>query len=116
MGKRRATSSRTRGLHGPWRSEAVAGDRLDVRATRDLHHDVEIVTQIFEHALNAQVAAQREAIEDRPSAGDDISTQRQCAEHVRAAADAAVEDNWHSALYRIRDARQHADGCGNAIK
>ena len=67
------------------RRDVVARDRLDVRRAGQLHDDGEIVAQIFEHALRAEMAAERQAVEHRPPAGDDVGAERERAEHVRAA-------------------------------
>src|SRR5256885_9745869 len=100
--------SRTRG-HGQgivivsryaWRRDPVPRDGFDVRTARDLHDDVEVVPQVFEHALNAQIPSERKAVEDRPAASDNVGPERERAEHVGTAADAAVEDDRHPALDR----------------
>src|SRR5882762_176285 len=60
------------GVSSNTRRDVIARDRFDVRCARELHHDVKIVAQIFEHALGAEIAAEREAVENRPAASNDV--------------------------------------------
>ena len=76
-------------LRYSWRGDVVAGYGADVGCARELHDDVEIVAQIFEHALRAQTAAKRQPVENRTPARHHIGAQRQRTEHVLTAADAS---------------------------
>ena len=52
----------------------IARDGADVWRAGQLHHDVQIVAQIFEHALRTQTAAERQPVQHRPSARHDAES------------------------------------------
>src|SRR5690242_21907809 len=87
--------------HDAWRDDVIARDGFDVGRARQLHDDIQVIAQIFEHALRTQIPAKRQAVEHGPAAGDDIGPQGDCAEDILTAADAAVEHDGYTSVHRV---------------
>ena len=62
------------------------------------------------------MATERQAVEHRPSAGDDIGAKRERAEDILAATDAGVVDDRHAAADGVSDARELRDGGRHTVE
>src|SRR5262245_54166044 len=98
------------------RREVFRLDILQRARAGNLHHAGKAVAQILEYALRALAAAERQPVEQRPSAGDRLGPECERLEHVAAAPDAAIKDDRYVVLHRVGNARQYRQRGLDAIE
>src|SRR4051812_8653967 len=89
--------------------QRAARDFREARGAHLLHHDLELAIEDVEHALDARLTERAKAPDVRSADPDRLRAERECLEHVRAAAKAAVDDHGHAAVHGLEHLRERVD-------
>src|SRR5208337_13279 len=98
------------------RRYAAAGNGLNGWRPRKLHYHLELAFEMLEHTLNAASAAQRKAVHQRAADRHGARPKRQGAEYILTAANAAIDNDWATAIHGLDDAWQHIHGRGHIVE